>query len=209
MTNYYSTELYHYGVKGQKWGIRRYQNPDGTLTKAGKEHYSNSDVKNSFENYRNKQLKKVNRKYDRALKKVERDLVNPEGTSRLAEMMRNGHAQKLGRRAIEKYGLEQMTVAELHKEQWTVKKAKAAALVQTLAQNAVLAAMGAPIRMYTISDSNAVRETQRRRKYANDHQKELKKATDSARTAKNYQKAAFQNLNQIAYENEIKRIKGK
>ena len=29
-------ELRHYGITGQKWGIRRYQNPDGTLTEAGK-----------------------------------------------------------------------------------------------------------------------------------------------------------------------------
>lgn len=35
--------LQHHGIKGQKWGIRRYQNPDGTLTEEGKQRYLNPD----------------------------------------------------------------------------------------------------------------------------------------------------------------------
>lgn len=37
--------LAHYGVKGQKWGIRRYQNKDGTLTAAGKKHVNDYRTK--------------------------------------------------------------------------------------------------------------------------------------------------------------------
>lgn len=40
---YYSDTLYHHGIKGQKWGIRRYQNEDGSLTSEGRRHYGYGD----------------------------------------------------------------------------------------------------------------------------------------------------------------------
>lgn len=41
----YYNYLAHHGIKGQKWGIRRFQNSDGSLTSAGRERYGASDGK--------------------------------------------------------------------------------------------------------------------------------------------------------------------
>lgn len=52
MSNYtiHNGELYHHGVKGQKWGRRRYQNKDGSLTPAGIKRYAKkSYAKSSYE----------------------------------------------------------------------------------------------------------------------------------------------------------------
>lgn len=48
--------LCHYGIKGQKWGIRRFQNEDGTYTTAGKERYGTGGEK----------IRKAERKYGKA-----------------------------------------------------------------------------------------------------------------------------------------------
>ena len=45
---YRHNSLYHHGIKNQKWGVRRFQNEDGSLTPAGRERYlkeASSNVK--------------------------------------------------------------------------------------------------------------------------------------------------------------------
>ena len=50
-------QLYHHGIKGQKWGVRRYQNKDGTRTPAGKKRYADADGLTTWD--KEKQLKKT------------------------------------------------------------------------------------------------------------------------------------------------------
>lgn len=42
------SELYHFGIKGQKWGVRRYQNADGSLTEEGRARYGKTNGKEKF-----------------------------------------------------------------------------------------------------------------------------------------------------------------
>lgn len=44
-------ELYHHGVKGMKWGVRRYQDTSGRLTSAGKQHLKDQRINKKIESY--------------------------------------------------------------------------------------------------------------------------------------------------------------
>lgn len=46
-----NTELQHHGIKGQKWGRRRFQNKDGTLTPAGKKRYERDAMEKGYKNF--------------------------------------------------------------------------------------------------------------------------------------------------------------
>ena len=73
----WDSELCHHGIKGQKWGIRRFQNEDGTLTDAGKKRYLDSDESRLNKKYQQKFFKgsssKLSSKGKKALKETGND----------------------------------------------------------------------------------------------------------------------------------------
>lgn len=85
--SYYLTkdELYHHGILGQKWGVRRYQNPDGSLTAEGEKRYAKLSGK----------IAKQQRKIDKWQRKVD----NKSGQYLRAEK-KKAKAAKLKNKAV-------------------------------------------------------------------------------------------------------------
>lgn len=88
MQIYYDDYLEHHGIKGQRWGIRRYQNPDGSLTEAGKKRYTDGTGPNKYGWYTlNKRGVKAARKAEKRAKKIlETDRAKNIIKSRSAEL---------------------------------------------------------------------------------------------------------------------------
>ena len=99
---YENEELKHFGILGMKWGIRRYQNPDGTLTSEGRERYGVKTVEEtkklsySKDYLTLKQKKNRTEKEEQKLKRLEngkkqfeKATKNPEYLDQLADDYRN------------------------------------------------------------------------------------------------------------------------
>ena len=120
--------IYHFGIKGMKWGIRRYQNKDGSLTLQGKMRYSEdykrahsgknikemSDTELRNVNNRlqmERQYSSLTRKTSRG-KKIVQTLITTAGTLTAAEGAYKTY-KKYGDQAINAIG--NLVVSELRK----------------------------------------------------------------------------------------------
>lgn len=58
-------EIKHHGIKGQKWGVRRYQNEDGSLTAKGKQRYGTKEnFEREYPQESKKKIKKAKQEVD-------------------------------------------------------------------------------------------------------------------------------------------------
>lgn len=137
-------ELYHHGIHGQKWGHRRYQNSDGSLTPEGREHYGVGKRKTIRDTEGNevslrKQARKMNRLSDdagMAVSAASRAYETANYYKTKAEKQRakgtnkgNQKAEKYEKsaKAYEKAGKDfvkeyDMTLKQLHNEASNVRK---------------------------------------------------------------------------------------
>ena len=106
----YEVYLAHHGILGQKWGVRRYQNPDGSLTAEGRKRYAiDSDGKiRKLSSSERRAAVKMEKNRAAALEKARKARVEKaEYNKQKAEAIKSGDASK-----IEKY-FKDLTPAEM------------------------------------------------------------------------------------------------
>ena len=79
-----SDELYHYGIKGQKWGRRLYQHKDGSLTALGKLRYGKKGPEKESSNSESNDSKSI--KTSKLTKKKLKNMSNEEIQARLKRL---------------------------------------------------------------------------------------------------------------------------
>lgn len=104
--------LVHFGIRGQKWGVRRYQNEDGTLTEEGRRRYLdlndqdtinriNTIVGRATDQFNSRGLKEVNKKYDQKYGRdydfYKDDKANLEYTKEMMEKWKSTYREVLAK----------------------------------------------------------------------------------------------------------------
>lgn len=95
----FNDELYHDGTKGMRWGIRRYQNKDGSLTEEGKLRYRRLSEKNEIKKIKaeTKRIKAEERRDKKRIQEEARSKKNMEKFLNKQEMKKIKNLNKISR----------------------------------------------------------------------------------------------------------------
>lgn len=99
-------QLYHYGTKGQKWGIRRFQNEDGTRTSAGKKRDRETDESEDHTRSRDSKSKGTRSLSNDELKKLNERLKLEEDYKKLTKVEKS---ESWVKEAIQSAGKQALT----------------------------------------------------------------------------------------------------
>lgn len=87
-------EIYHHGIMGMHWGVRRYQNADGSLTPEGKERYNKVASSERLRNRNTKQAVKILTTYKKYYESRGNDLKGMAWADRRRALRKMSRAEK-------------------------------------------------------------------------------------------------------------------